>query len=92
MHIQELKELAMSRIDDLIAEYCPNGVERSLWVLLRSYTGGMACEKKDLTDNGKLMHPLCRDYYAIRYFYVSDHFVRRQEARRQNSSRSIQMI
>ena len=27
MHIQELKELAMSRIDDLIAEYCPNGVE-----------------------------------------------------------------
>ena len=27
MHIQELKELAMSRIDDLIAEYCPDGVE-----------------------------------------------------------------
>lgn len=27
MHIQELKELAMSRVDDLIAEYCPNGVE-----------------------------------------------------------------
>ena len=27
MHIQELKELTMSRIDDLIAEYCPDGVE-----------------------------------------------------------------
>lgn len=27
MHIQELKELAMSRINDLIAEYCPDGVE-----------------------------------------------------------------
>lgn len=27
MHIQELKELAMSRIDDLIAEYCSDGVE-----------------------------------------------------------------
>lgn len=27
MHIQELKELTMSRIDDSIAEYCPDGVE-----------------------------------------------------------------
>ena len=50
MHIQELKELAMSRIDDLIAEYCPNGVERKpLGAIAKLYRGN-GLQKKDFTD------------------------------------------
>lgn len=52
MHIQELKELAMSRIDDLIAEYCPNGVERKpLGAIAKLYRGN-GLQKKDFTDKG----------------------------------------
>lgn len=52
MHIQELKELAMSRIDDLIAEYCPDGVERKpLGAIAKLYRGN-GLQKKDFTDKG----------------------------------------
>jgi type I restriction enzyme S subunit len=52
MHIQELRELAMSRIDDLIAEYCPNGVERKpLGAIAKLYRGN-GLQKKDFTDKG----------------------------------------
>jgi type I restriction enzyme S subunit len=52
MHIQELRELAMSKIDDLIAEYCPDGVERKpLGAIAKLYRGN-GLQKKDFTDKG----------------------------------------
>ena len=42
----------MSRIDDLIAEYCPNGVERKpLGAIAKLYRGN-GLRKKDFTDKG----------------------------------------
>lgn len=42
----------MSRIDDLIAEYCPNGVERKpLGAIAKLYRGN-GLQKKDFTDKG----------------------------------------
>lgn len=42
----------MSRIDDLIAEYCPNGVERKpLGAIAKLYRGN-CLQKKDFTDKG----------------------------------------
>ncbi len=42
----------MSRIDDLIAEYCPNGVERRpLGAIAKLYRGN-GLQKKDFTDEG----------------------------------------
>ena len=42
----------MSRSDDLIAEYCPNGVERKpLGAIAKLYRGN-GLQKKDVTDNG----------------------------------------
>lgn len=42
----------MNRIDDLIAEYCPNGVERKpLGAIAKLYRGN-GLQKKDFTDKG----------------------------------------
>lgn len=42
----------MSRIDDLLAEYCPNGVERKpLGAIAKLYRGN-GLQKKDFTDKG----------------------------------------
>lgn len=42
----------MSKIDDLIAEYCPNGVERKpLGAIAKLYRGN-GLQKKDFTDKG----------------------------------------
>lgn len=69
MHIQELKELAMSRIDDLIAEYCPDGVERKpLGAIAKLYRGN-GLQKKDFTDKGigsSIMVRFIRDTILLR--------------------------
>ena len=69
MHIQELRELAMSKIDDLIAEYCPDGVERKPLGAIAKLYRGMACKRRILRTkalDASIMVRFIRDTILLR--------------------------
>ena len=62
----------MSRLDDLIAEYCPHGVEyRPLGEIVK-FLNGRAYKQPELLDEGKYKVLRVGNFYTNDKWYYSD--------------------